>query len=319
MGLLSAAGRLEDVCCDLCGAQESRFVLTRLDGLDVRECVKCGLAFVSPRPPVEVLDAIYAENYFSGRGELKTYDEKEYIQSGLRRIVDPRSEFNKLLDTINHFVRLQGARVLDVGCGYGFFLRGAELRGAHVSGLDVSPEAAEYCRRTWGYPVGLGGPEEIQKESADVATALHVIEHVVSPTLFLRNLVRGLRPGGVLALTTPNYRLGQMLGQAWTGFRISFEHMYYFDRVSLEQMLERVGLKVLTWYTTEIIPPSGDFVERTRGKRFDLFKAKEAVKQIQALWWLYKKVRKGFNAALSKLRVARGVGYELGMIGRRVK
>lgn len=319
MGPLSTANCLENVLCDLCGTKQSRYILTRPDGLDVRECPECGLAFISPRLPATALNAIYTRDYFTGRDDLKEWDEQDYIRSGERKIAEAKSELQELAKAIDHIVPLRGSRVLDVGCGYGFFLQVARLRGAHAYGIDLSPEAVQYCQRRWDYPVELGTTETLDVGQFDIVTALGVIEHVPSPASFLQSLSKQVRPGGVVALTTPNYQLGRRLGSSWTGFRTGFEHVYFFDHASLCRIMERVGITVVAWYTKDVIPPSGDVFERARVSRPGLLRAKEWAKQRPVIRWLYQHMRTGFNAVLSQARVARGLGYELAVIGRRIQ
>ena len=58
---------------------------------------------------------------------------------------DPNSEFKPLhdinplrLDWIDSHVGLAGKRILDVGCGGGLLSEGMALRGADVTGIDLS-------------------------------------------------------------------------------------------------------------------------------------------------------------------------------------
>ena len=49
---------MEDVNCILCGTA-SDYVLIEQDGYKVRKCPQCGLFYVSPRPSVEEIAALY--------------------------------------------------------------------------------------------------------------------------------------------------------------------------------------------------------------------------------------------------------------------
>ena len=41
---------LEETRCDFCGADETIQIITRFDGLNVVECLRCRLAYLNPRP-----------------------------------------------------------------------------------------------------------------------------------------------------------------------------------------------------------------------------------------------------------------------------
>lgn len=58
-----------------------------------------------------------------------------------------------------------------------------------------------------------------QENSFDVVTATEVIEHLENPRLFLRDINRVLKPGGLCVLSTPNVlNLNSRLRYLWFGF-----------------------------------------------------------------------------------------------------
>lgn len=78
-------------------------------------------------------------------------------------------------------------RILDVGCGTGANLKTLSEFG-DAEGVDVSPDALEFCLERGLTNVKLGAAEDLPYESGtfDLVTALDVVEH-------LDNDVRGLR------------------------------------------------------------------------------------------------------------------------------
>lgn len=101
---------------------------------------------------------------------------------------------------------VSGKLLLDAGCGTGWFSLRANQRGARVTSLDVGfnllEQVARKCesRRVVGDITRLGFADG----SFDVVVSSEVIEHVPQPREAVRELARVLKPGGVLALTTPN-------------------------------------------------------------------------------------------------------------------
>jgi 2-polyprenyl-3-methyl-5-hydroxy-6-metoxy-1,4-benzoquinol methylase len=79
--------------------------------------------------------------------------------------------------------------------------------------------------------------------------ALEVIEHVVSPRRFLEAIARLLKPGGLLAVSTPNYRCSLPLGDQWLGFQSCFEHLYFFSPLALLRLAEDYRLDLVFWAT----------------------------------------------------------------------
>jgi len=96
-----------------------------------------------------------------------------------------------------------GARVLDVGCGTGLFLRLARQRGAAVAGVDASAASIELAReRLPEADLACEDPESLPfpDGSFDVVTAFDAFQRAADPGGALREAVRVSRPGGALVL-----------------------------------------------------------------------------------------------------------------------
>ena len=86
----------------------------------------------------------------------------------------------------------------------------------------------------------------------DIAIALEVIEHVISPTNFLQSVNGVLKHDGYLLLSTPNYGCAKKYGEGWLGFRTSFEHIWYFSVESLKKIAIKEGFQLLYWETSTV-------------------------------------------------------------------
>src|SRR5262245_20995785 len=107
--------------------------------------------------------------------------------------------------------RLEGLRVLDVGCGGGLIAEPLARLGARVMGLDPVAEAIEVARRhAAGQGLAIdyraGRVEELDAEAAtfDAVICLEVIEHVPDVAAFLKTCADLVRPGGQMLLSTLN-------------------------------------------------------------------------------------------------------------------
>lgn len=147
---------------------------------------------------------------------------------------------------LRRFLILKGTTVLDVGCGSGIFLDALRRAGASVLiGIEPSGINAELAAKmVQGAEIhkSLYDEVELPEKSFDLITALDIIEHLYRPGDFFRFASRLLRPGGVLFIKTPNWNAARRYGIGWAGLHQDAEHVYYFDRNSLENYLSRAGI-----------------------------------------------------------------------------
>ena len=132
---------------------------------------------------------------------------------------DPNSEFKPLhdinplrLDWIDSTVGLRGKRVLDVGCGGGLLSEGMAVRGADVTGIDLSEKALGVARL---HLLESGQKVDYRKVAAeqlaaempaafDIVTCLEMLEHVPDPASIVASCARLVKPGGRVFFSTIN-------------------------------------------------------------------------------------------------------------------
>jgi 2-polyprenyl-3-methyl-5-hydroxy-6-metoxy-1,4-benzoquinol methylase len=140
-----------------------------------------------------------------------------------------------------------GARVLDVGCGEGWFTAALARAGRAAVGVDVAAEPLRRAReREPGLDLRLlpaAGPWPLPDADFDAVWAGEVVEHVADTAGWLSEVRRVLRPGGALVLSTPAHgpltRLG--LGLSGRAFARRFDprsdHLRFYTRRSLVALL----------------------------------------------------------------------------------
>ncbi len=102
------------------------------------------------------------------------------------------------------------ARVLEVGCGSGELLRRLAAQARLAVGVDLSEEGLQLARAripdaSCTLLVRAGATDlPFEAASFDAVVAQHLLEHLPDPIEGIREWRRVLRPGGLLALVTPN-------------------------------------------------------------------------------------------------------------------
>jgi len=193
----------------------------RKEGYPIATCRECGLTQIHPLPPVEVLENLYEEDYFASGTEGHGYasyaeQEAEYLATfdeDLRRIAD--------------FVPTGTA--LDVGCGYGYFVRQALAAGYDAYGVDIAKEAVAVAEGELKGRVFQGTLENVEALRGlqfDIIFVSHLIEHVLDPVGFVSRLGNRVAERGILVLVTPNIRspLARVSGRRWVSLKVP-EHV----------------------------------------------------------------------------------------------
>ena len=142
------------------------------------------------------------------------------------------------------------ARVLDVGCGEGWFCGALAQRGFSVVGTDVSAEAVRRARaRVPGVQFTVCEETRLPfgDGSFEVAWLGEVLEHVRDGIGLLAEVARVVGPAGRLLASTPDHpwSLRLALGLNRRAFERHFEpradHLRFFTRRTLAELLDAGG------------------------------------------------------------------------------
>ena len=121
---------------------------------------------------------------------------------------DTQRRVEVLIDEFLTDDMLAGKSVLDVGCGLGFFSKRLVQRGADVTACDIGPTLVEKtrarasCRGEVADALALSA--HFGWEQFDGIVSSECIEHTPDPQQALAEMVRVVKPGGFIALSTPN-------------------------------------------------------------------------------------------------------------------
>jgi 2-polyprenyl-3-methyl-5-hydroxy-6-metoxy-1,4-benzoquinol methylase len=112
-----------------------------------------------------------------------------------------RWEFSKVISMLPN-----QAKVLDIGCGVGYFLLEAKSAGHDVFGLDFSEEVVRSANLN-GIASTTQTVRELAKDrskSFDAVTLFHVLEHVRDPLTFLKDIHALVKPRGKIFISVPD-------------------------------------------------------------------------------------------------------------------
>jgi SAM-dependent methyltransferase len=121
-----------------------------------------------------------------------------------------------------------GARILDVGCGTGLSGEDLARAGHQLSGIDLSAAMAEKARMRGYQEVRVGDATAVEWPAAfDCVLCVGLIGDWIPAALLLPKISKALLPGGILAITVPQWSGQARKTREWLGsnrFRIREHH-----------------------------------------------------------------------------------------------
>lgn len=256
----------------------------------VLHCLNCGLYFVNPIPTIKGPESHHSDTLYKGRSGIRQIEKQKV------RALITAGEIMKLLRK----GRIHGNRLLDIGCGYGFFLKNLSENGWQAYGCEQNINAKEYAEK-----MGLIVYQDLQHECLwredfyDVITLWNVLEHLEDPIKLLCKCQRLLRKGGVIVVRVPNvlleyilWRIGKLLGKNPRYLDVPM-HLFVFNVSSLKSLLKRAG-----FINLRLIPSPLADKSYSIGKRSRSMKSQLMIKFVEYL-----------NLAILKLTFFRSAGF----------
>ena len=222
--------------CPLCGSTKGKEFLEYKKYL-LFDCQKCSL--VSPNIDMAQL------------GSHEVYDDPVYIKDITREILDTYAYRKKTYAPERLVYILQNTkiakskmRLLDVGCGPGYFVSHLKDQGIRYKGLELADFLVKICKRKGLYVENANLSKEPSR-AYNVVTLFDVLEHLADPLKFFRMLNQKIVRGGfVLAYTPHIHSIAFHLMGGLQNTLAPFQHFAFYDPKSLEYLARKTGFKV---------------------------------------------------------------------------
>ena len=197
---------------------------------------------------------------------MRTPSKQEYCHEQLGdKFAQGLSEYDtqrRVEVLINEFLSdnmVRGKTALDVGCGLGFFSEALQERGAHVIACDIGPTLLERTRQRVGCTCELADAlqlvEHFGSNRFDLIVSSECIEHTASPAEALRQMVAVLKPGGYLAVSTPNIIWSSVVKLATVvGLRPFDGYENFSSWKAIQKTLQASGVQIIREYGLHLFP-----------------------------------------------------------------
>ena len=193
-----------------------------------------------PKPVGEKLSDYYkSEDYISHTNAKRNLFEKIYH---LVRTVS----LKRKLKLINSF-QSEGRGLLDIGCGTGDFLETAKKNNWNVVGIEPNEQARSVANfKTNNSVFDIQHLETLNKNSFDVITLWHVLEHLPNLKDHIETFKKLLKPDGTLVIAVPNYKSydAQFYKSFWAAYDVP-RHLWHFSKDSIRKIFNKSGFELI--------------------------------------------------------------------------
>ncbi len=234
--------------CPLCGGQEFVPLLRARDfhygnpgEYTQAQCTQCRLAFLDPMYDELELATFYPKTYyaftdlFSVSNQVYSFKQKVWRFAGRREFPTKDPKFER------------PGRMLDIGCGSGWFISKMRAQGWDVTGVEPNVAAANFGKSEQGLNIFPGSlvDAKFPTGSFDYVRMNHSLEHIECPNQVLDEAYRILADNGKLMIGVPNRDSfnARVFGRYWHHLALPV-HTFSYSVQTLSRMLSKHNFDV---------------------------------------------------------------------------
>jgi len=235
--------------CPICGCDDLKEAFNAVDHFSsgevfpVSNCTRCGFHFTNNFPSENTIGKYYdSPDYISHSDSDKGLTNRLYHYFRKRML---KKKINLVADYLPP--KDSPVRLLDIGCGTGYFLQAAKEQGWGVSGIEKDEKARESAIiRTNIRVKDQNEFWELEDKSFNVVTLWHVLEHLEKLNETIDKIKEITTPEGIIVIALPNCRSydAGFYKESWAAYDIP-RHLWHFSPETVEKLLGKHGLEVI--------------------------------------------------------------------------
>jgi 2-polyprenyl-3-methyl-5-hydroxy-6-metoxy-1,4-benzoquinol methylase len=238
--------RIKYTQCPVCNYQElSPFLVCKDytvsgENFEIVYCTNCQTGITQNIPDQASIGVYYhSDNYISHSNTKKGFINQLYHSA--RNFM-----LKKKYQLIRKATGLEVGKLLDIGCGTGYFLQTMKAHRWEVTGIEADEGARQFAQNQFDLNVLM--PEQIltlSEKQYDVITLWHVLEHIHDLHGIWQNFKRLLKPNGRLIIAVPNHQSydAKHYQAYWAAYDVP-RHLWHFSPTSLELLAERYDFRI---------------------------------------------------------------------------
>src|SRR3989338_11275266 len=192
------------------------------------KCKNCGLVYSNPILEYEKIEKLYKKSFTS-------YDE---------HLENLRQTYSYYL---NQLKKSEKPRLLEIGCGNGFFLEAAQNQGYQVFGIEPGKKSVDKAKPDIkkNIIIDIFKSGQFKKNFFDVICCFQTFDHVPNPNELLKDCYKILKKGGLMLFFNHDIGAWQNKLMGEKSPVIDIEHTYLYDKQTMRQIFEKHNFKVL--------------------------------------------------------------------------
>lgn len=183
--------------------------------------------------------------------ENKKFYDEDRMSKNLKihsiKVIEEKSEFDTQMNVeLSKKIASKKDKILEIGSGYGYFLKKMKENGFDIIGIEVSKSRREYSKRisnadVFDYDLNF---EQPAIGLFDFIVLFHVMEYIANPINFLNNVRTLLKTNGKIIIRVPNSNDLQLkLNTYYRKWFWQRAHVNYFSPPILKHILEKSSFK----------------------------------------------------------------------------
>jgi 2-polyprenyl-3-methyl-5-hydroxy-6-metoxy-1,4-benzoquinol methylase len=236
--------------CPVCGSHDFEKIFDVVDYFSSKEefpvcdCKQCGFRFTNNFPSDDSIG-----KYYDSPDYISHSDSKRGLTNKLYHLFR-KYMLRRKIDIVASHAESGNIKLLDIGCGTGYFMNAVKQRGWRVAGIEKEDKARQKAISNFALDIkDEKGFFEMERSSFDVITLWHVLEHLEKLNESLEKINDILTPDGTVVIALPNHHSYD--ARFYQGFWAAYDvprHLWHFSPPTIEKMLAKHHLSIVKRY-----------------------------------------------------------------------
>lgn len=242
--------KLNITSCPSCNGTHIQPLMNCTDYYATREtfelyhCNDCGFTFTQDAPVEAEIGKYYASPDYISHSDTRK-GAMNLIYHWVRKLMLVRKAH-----LVEEEAGIKKGSLLDIGTGTGYFPYAMKCRGWKVEAIEKNTQARNFAEEHFGLHIKEDEAiKQFAPASFDVITLWHVMEHLEHLDETWQQLLKLLKPSGILIIAVPNCSStdAKHYGCYWAAYDVP-RHLWHFTPKTIRLFSERHGFKLVSLY-----------------------------------------------------------------------